>query len=104
MSGTLRVLPLGGLGENGKNMTVVEYDGRIVVVDAGLRFPTTDMLGIDLVLPRAQPGLLSRSGYAFIDDSTTPVWNAQHRWIEPRAQTDGLPSVASAQSSPTSWT
>ena len=32
-------------------MTVVEYDGRIVVVDTGLRFPTTDMLGIDLVLP-----------------------------------------------------
>jgi len=45
------VLPLGGLGEIGKNMTVVEYDGRIVVVDTGLRFPTTDMLGIDLVLP-----------------------------------------------------
>jgi ribonuclease J len=51
VSGTLRVLPLGGLGEIGKNMTVVEYDGRIVVVDTGLRFPTTDMLGIDLVLP-----------------------------------------------------
>ncbi len=51
MSGTLRVLPLGGLGEIGKNMTVVEYEGRIVVVDVGLRFPTADMLGIDLVLP-----------------------------------------------------
>ncbi|MDQ2758949.1 MAG: ribonuclease J [Actinomycetota bacterium] len=48
---TLRILPLGGLGEIGKNMTVVEYGGRIVVVDTGLRFPTTDMLGIDLVLP-----------------------------------------------------
>ena len=47
----LRVLPLGGLGEIGKNMTVVEYGGRIVVVDTGLRFPTTEMLGIDLVLP-----------------------------------------------------
>jgi ribonuclease J len=44
-------LPLGGLGEIGKNMTVVEHEGRIVVVDTGLRFPTTDMLGIDLVLP-----------------------------------------------------
>ena len=48
---TLRILPLGGLGEIGKNMTVVEYDGRIVVVDTGLRFPTPDQLGIDLVLP-----------------------------------------------------
>lgn len=51
MSGTLRVLPLGGLGEIGKNMTVVEYEDRIVVVDTGLRFPTADMMGIDLVLP-----------------------------------------------------
>ncbi|HLW96780.1 MAG TPA: ribonuclease J [Solirubrobacteraceae bacterium] len=47
----LRVLPLGGLGEIGKNMTVVEYDGRIVVVDVGLRFPGPEMFGIDLVLP-----------------------------------------------------
>jgi ribonuclease J len=51
VSGKLRVLPLGGLGEIGKNMTVVEYDDRIVVVDCGLRFPTADMMGIDLVLP-----------------------------------------------------
>lgn len=51
MSGELRVLPLGGLGEIGKNMTVVEQDGRIVVVDVGLRFPTPEMVGIDLVLP-----------------------------------------------------
>ena len=49
--GTLRVLPLGGLGEIGKNMTVVEYEDRIVVVDVGLRFPTAEMVGIDLVLP-----------------------------------------------------
>jgi ribonuclease J len=48
---SLRVLPLGGLGEIGKNMTLVEYDGRIVVVDVGLRFPTPEMVGIDLVLP-----------------------------------------------------
>ncbi len=51
MSSRLRVLPLGGLGEIGKNMTVVEYEDRIIVVDTGLRFPTADMLGIDLVLP-----------------------------------------------------
>jgi len=51
VSSKLRVLPLGGLGEIGKNMTVVEHDGRIVVVDVGLRFPTPEMVGIDLVLP-----------------------------------------------------
>ena len=48
---TLRVLPLGGLGEIGKNMTVIELDDRIVIVDVGLRFPTAEMVGIDLVLP-----------------------------------------------------
>jgi len=42
---------LGGLGEIGKNMTVIEFDGRIVVVDTGLMFPTAEMHGIDLVLP-----------------------------------------------------
>jgi ribonuclease J len=51
VSGKLRVLPLGGVGEIGKNMTVVEYEDRIVVVDCGLRFPTAEMMGIDLVLP-----------------------------------------------------
>jgi ribonuclease J len=51
VAGSLRVLPLGGLGEIGKNMAVVECEGRIVVVDTGLMFPTADMLGIDLVLP-----------------------------------------------------
>src|SRR3954467_11973288 len=51
MAGKIRVLPLGGLGEIGKNMTLVEYEGRIVVVDTGLMFPTAEMLGIDLVLP-----------------------------------------------------
>jgi ribonuclease J len=51
LSGALRVLPLGGLGEIGKNMTVLEYEDRIVVVDTGLRFPTAEMPGVDLVLP-----------------------------------------------------
>ncbi len=51
MSERLRVLPLGGVGEIGKNMTVVELDGRLVVVDCGVRFPSVDMMGVDLVLP-----------------------------------------------------
>ena len=51
MAEKIRLLPLGGLGEIGKNMMVVEYRGKIVVVDTGLMFPTPEMLGIDLVLP-----------------------------------------------------
>ena len=47
----VRIVPLGGLGEIGKNMTAVEYRGKIVVLDCGVEFPSEDMLGIDLVLP-----------------------------------------------------
>jgi ribonuclease J len=49
--GICRIVPLGGLGEVGKNMTVYEADGSIVVVDAGLAFPRDEHLGVDLVLP-----------------------------------------------------
>jgi ribonuclease J len=51
MAEALRIIPLGGLGEIGKNMLVFEYAGQILVVDAGIMFPEFDMLGIDLVLP-----------------------------------------------------
>jgi ribonuclease J len=51
MSGTTRLIPLGGLGEVGKNMMVIECDDGIVVVDAGLSFPRDEHLGVDLVLP-----------------------------------------------------
>jgi ribonuclease J len=47
----LRIIPLGGVGEVGKNMTVFELDGEIVVVDAGLAFPRDEHLGVDLILP-----------------------------------------------------
>ena len=49
--GKLKVFLLGGLGEIGKNMTVIEYENDIIVVDAGLSFPDEDMPGIDLVIP-----------------------------------------------------
>src|ERR671930_301368 len=51
MAGSVRIMPLGGLGEVGKNMTVFEAEGGIVVVDAGLAFPRDEHLGVDLVLP-----------------------------------------------------
>jgi alpha-glucosidase (family GH31 glycosyl hydrolase) len=55
-----------------------------------LQSPVNDIIpGIDVLLPQAKPGLLSRSGYAFIDDSTTPLWNAQKAWIEPRREKGG---------------
>ncbi|NLE43550.1 MAG: ribonuclease J [Chloroflexi bacterium] len=47
----LRIVPLGGLGGVGKNMTVIEYGRNIIVVDCGVMFPDNDMYGIDLVLP-----------------------------------------------------
>jgi ribonuclease J len=51
MAGSTRFIPLGGLGEVGKNMMVVESEGGIVIVDAGLSFPRDEHLGVDLVLP-----------------------------------------------------
>jgi ribonuclease J len=51
VSETLRIVPLGGLGEVGKNMTVYEQSGETIVLDAGLAFPRDEHLGVDLVLP-----------------------------------------------------
>jgi ribonuclease J len=49
--GGLRVVALGGIGEIGRNMTVFEYDGRLLVVDCGVLFPSEDSPGVDLILP-----------------------------------------------------
>jgi len=51
MAGKLKVVPLGGLGEIGKNMMALEYANDLVLVDAGLMFPDEEMLGVDLVIP-----------------------------------------------------
>ena len=47
----LRIIPIGGLGEIGKNMLAVEYGDDIVIVDCGVQFPAEDMLGVDLIIP-----------------------------------------------------
>ena len=49
--GKLKIIPLGGLDEIGKNMTVFEYEDDIIIIDCGLAFPSTDMMGVDLVIP-----------------------------------------------------
>jgi ribonuclease J len=51
MSKNLNVIPLGGMGEIGRNLTIYEYGSNMIVVDCGVMFPENDMYGIDLVLP-----------------------------------------------------
>ena len=51
MAEKLKIIPLGGLNEIGKNMTAYEYGGEIIVVDCGMAFPGDDMYGIDVVIP-----------------------------------------------------
>ena len=52
--GALRIFALGGLGEIGRNMTVFEFDGRLLIVDCGVLFPEESQPGVDLILPSFQ--------------------------------------------------
>ncbi|HWB35707.1 MAG TPA: ribonuclease J, partial [Rugosimonospora sp.] len=54
-AGALRVVPLGGLGAIGRNMTVFEFDGKLLVVDCGVLFPDVEQPGVDLILPDFAP-------------------------------------------------
>ncbi|WP_426624608.1 ribonuclease J [Leifsonia sp. McL0607] len=53
--GTLRIIPTGGLGEIGRNMTVFEFEGKLLIVDCGVLFPEQDQPGVDLILPDFAP-------------------------------------------------
>ncbi|WP_084100337.1 ribonuclease J [Demequina sp. NBRC 110051] len=61
--GTLRIVPLGGLGEVGRNMTVFEIDGRLLIVDCGVLFPEDHQPGVDLILP----------DFAYIEDRVDDI-------------------------------
>jgi len=83
--GDVDPLNLGGLTYSLDNISKPNLPGG-----EDLDSPVNDVIpGIEVLLQPALPGLLSRSGYAFIDDSRTPVWNAQRTWIEPRAPSEG---------------
>jgi ribonuclease J len=51
MTSKLRIIPIGGLGEIGKNMMAIEYEDDILIIDAGIMFPENDMLGVDTIIP-----------------------------------------------------
>jgi len=79
----LKIIPLGGLGEVGRNMMVYEYDNEILVVDTGLMFPDNDMLGVDYIIPDFQylrerkalvKGIVVTHGH---EDHTGAI---QHEW------------------------
>ncbi|HMD74810.1 MAG TPA: TIM-barrel domain-containing protein [Steroidobacteraceae bacterium] len=84
--GAVDRLNLGGLTHSLDNVGAANLPAGLSDLDS----PVNDIIpGIEVHLDAAKPGLLSRSGYAFIDDSRTPVWNTQNTWIEPREESNG---------------
>ena len=69
--GVLRIIPLGGIGEVGRNMTTFEIDGQILIVDCGVLFPEESQPGVDLILPDFS-ALIWFS--IFMASSTTTAW------------------------------
>ena len=85
--GKIDSLNLGGLTYSLDNIKA----DNIPKAKTKLLSPVHDTIpGIDVILSAAEPGLLSLNGYAFIDDSGTPVWNDKKQWIEPRQDTSGI--------------
>ena len=93
---TLRIVALGGLAEVGRNMTVFEYDGELLVVDCGVLFPEENQPGVDLILPdfsyirnrlrdikavfltHGHEDHISALGYLLREREDIPVWFATH--------------------------
>ena len=85
--GKIDSLNLGGLTYSLDNIKA----DNIPKAKTKLLSPVHDTIpGIDVILSAAEPGLLSLNGYAFIDDSGTPVWNEKKQWIDPREDTSGI--------------
>ena len=73
---TVKVIPLGGLDEVGKNMTAIEYKDEIIVIDAGTAFPSAEMHGVQLIVPDVDYLKENKEGKKFIYYSWTrrPYW------------------------------
>ena len=72
MAEKMKIIPLGGLNEVGKNMTVYEHGGEIIVVDCGMGFPDGDMYGIDLVIPDATYLVKNKGRIVALPESLCP--------------------------------
>ena len=86
MAEKLKIIPLGGLNEIGKNMTVFEFGGEIIVVDCGMAFPGDDMYGIDCVIPDVSYLVKNKSrlrGQMCIRDRSCP--RCARSWYSPGA-------------------